>query len=159
MPCRTYLQIRNEFRELVIFTEPINTVAESFPANDGREVAVLVTSVDFGHETSLQIHSPAFIQPEVLPASIAYEITRPGVGKFVSNDVHVLPIAGYQSRCCEGIHRILHAAVRKARRKNQNVVCSPSVGIHELLRGLPQHQFEYLELDLPLVSVRVYVPE
>ncbi len=45
----------------------------------------IVLPVDQLHDPSLEVDRKSFVQPEVVPGGVRYQITRPGVGQFVGN--------------------------------------------------------------------------
>jgi hypothetical protein len=41
---------------------------------------------------SLKIHSPALVQPEMLPGAIGHQVTTPAVGELVRDDIDVFTV-------------------------------------------------------------------
>lgn len=95
-------------------------------------------SVYSGLNSSFQIGCPAFVQPEVLPTSIANQIPTPGMTQFVRNNINVLPISRDDGWCCECEYWILHATVREARRQDKNIILCPLIRVDQLLGNLDE---------------------
>jgi hypothetical protein len=55
----------------VVFTELGDAVRQGLPANESTEIADPLVVVDGSLDASFQVDSPAFVEPEVLPAGAA----------------------------------------------------------------------------------------
>ncbi len=80
--------------------------------------------------SSLGPSGEAFVQPEVIDSGIRDQIASPRVSQFVGDDVDQGAVAcdySWREKCHA---RILHAAEREGRRKNQHVVPSDAGNIN-----------------------------
>ena len=102
------LEIGDELGELMFLAKKVDAVAQSLPPDDGGEVPMGL-SVDGCLDTSFEIDCPAFIEPEVLPGSVRYQVAGPRVRQFVCNNVDILTISGDDGRSCVRCLRVFHA--------------------------------------------------
>lgn len=65
------LEVRDQLGVFVVFTELGDAVRQRFPTDESTEITDPLVVVDGGLDTSFQIDSPAFVEPEVLPAGTA----------------------------------------------------------------------------------------
>lgn len=42
--------------------------------------------------SSLEVNSPALIQPEMLPGAVGHQVAAPAVGQLVGNDIDILAV-------------------------------------------------------------------
>jgi hypothetical protein len=67
------LKIRDQLGVFVVFTKLGDAVRQGFPADESAEIADPLVVVNSSLDTSLQVDSPAFVEPEVLPAGAALQ--------------------------------------------------------------------------------------
>ena len=68
------LEIRDQLGVFVVFAELSDAVRQRFPTDESTEITNSLVVVDGSLDTSFQIDSPAFVEPEVLPAGAALRI-------------------------------------------------------------------------------------
>lgn len=68
------LKVRDQLGVFVVFTELGDAVRQGLPADKSAEIADPLVVVDSSLDASFQVDSPAFVEPEVLPASAALRI-------------------------------------------------------------------------------------
>jgi hypothetical protein len=94
------LKIHNKLSELVVIAKVFNGISQRLPSNDSGEVAIGFT-MDGSQNPSLEVHGPAFVQPEMLPRAVGDQIATPAVSQLMRNDIDVLAILNiWQSVSC-----------------------------------------------------------
>mmetsp|Transcript_29219 Transcript_29219/g.41127 ORF Transcript_29219/g.41127 Transcript_29219/m.41127 type:complete len:241 (-) Transcript_29219:549-1271(-) len=131
------LEVWNQVGQGVGGTEGLHAVLQGFVPNDGLEVSGWL-SVHLGVDSSFQIHSEAFIEPEVFPSSVGDEVSSPAVRNFVSNDISVGAVSSQEGGCHKSQARVFHTTVRERWRQQQHIVISPDVFSNELLSNLQE---------------------
>lgn len=74
----------------------------------------------------LRLRARAFVEPEVLPGGAGHQVAGPAVRDLVADDAVQGAVARQQRGRDEGQARVLHAAVREAGRKHQQVIHTPA---------------------------------
>src|SRR5690606_12911609 len=108
-------------------------IGEKLVIANPREHLVEILAVELLHDPVLEIDGESFVQPEVAPRRVGDEIARPGVRELVGDERDEGTIAGKDRRRRERQPRILHAAPRKARWKDEDVVALPAIRAVEIL--------------------------
>ena len=93
----------------------------------------------------LDVAGEAFVEPHVLGVGVGDQIARPGMSKLVGDQADQALVAGNHGWRGESHPRIFHAAKRKARRQDEDVVSLPAIRTVELLGG-GDHRLGILEL-------------
>ncbi len=108
-------EVDDQLREFVVVAELLDRVGEGLPADDGAEITPGVVAVDGCLDAPFQVRRPSLVQLEVLPAGVADQVSRPGMGELVGDDVDVLAVVRDDGRGGEGEDGVFHAAVGEGR--------------------------------------------
>lgn len=126
-----------------------NVLAEILVSNAHLEEAVLLSLENLTEDETLEVDAETFVEPEVVPVGVGDPVTGPRVSNLVSNDVGEGAITSEKGGGEEGELRVLHASKGESRRKDDNIVDTPSVrDLGKLLSSLDK----VLSIGLELVD-------
>src|SRR5215212_4679895 len=125
-------------------TSRLHRVLEVLPPELAQHVRVILSAKLF-HDSRFDVRRESFVEPEVIPGCVRYEVSRPRVRELVSYETYKRPVTRENSRRCKCESRIFHPAIGERRRQNENVVATPAIRSIQLL-SCSDHLVHFLEL-------------
>ncbi len=85
----------------------------------------LLAAVNLLQQETLEVNSPALIEPEMSPIGTRCKVTRPRVAELVQQDIGQAAVAADERGRQSGQVGVLHTTVWERRWKHDGIVASP----------------------------------